>query len=195
MALTATIYRVQVALSDVDRGVYEALDLRVARHPSETLRYLVTRTLAYCLAYEDGIAWSKGGISSTDEPPIAVRDATGALRAWIEVGAPSADRLHKASKAADRVLVFTCADLRALRREAGAREVHRADAIEVWWIEPAFVEALEARFDRHTEIDLTRHDGHLYATVAGDALQGAVTCTSLRDVLEEGASGTRKTED
>jgi uncharacterized protein YaeQ len=52
MALSATVYHLQVDLSDVDRGVYEALDLRVARHPSETMRYLLTRVIAYCLCYE-----------------------------------------------------------------------------------------------------------------------------------------------
>ena len=46
MALTATMHHIEVALSDVDRGVYEALDLRVAQHPSESMRYLLTRTLA-----------------------------------------------------------------------------------------------------------------------------------------------------
>ena len=61
MALTATVYHLPVQLSDVDRGVYESLDLRLARHPSETMRYLLTRLLAYCLCYEDGIAFSKGG--------------------------------------------------------------------------------------------------------------------------------------
>ena len=59
MALTATIYHLAIALSDVDRGVYESLDLRVAQHPSETMRYLLTRTLAYCFSYEEGIAFSK----------------------------------------------------------------------------------------------------------------------------------------
>src|SRR5262245_43082790 len=98
MALTATIHHFEIALSDVDRGVYETLDLRVARHPSESARYLFTRTLAYCLSYEEGIAFSKGGISSTDEAPITVRDLTGVLRAWIEIGSPSAERLHKAAK-------------------------------------------------------------------------------------------------
>ena len=78
MALGATIYRFLVTLSDVDRGVYESLDVRAARHPSESARYLLTRTLAYCLSYEEGIAFSKGGISSTDEPPLSIRDATGA---------------------------------------------------------------------------------------------------------------------
>ena len=74
MALTATLYHWKIALSDVERGVYEALDIRLAQHPSESVRYLVTRAIAYALFYEDGIAFSKGGISSTDEPPIVVRD-------------------------------------------------------------------------------------------------------------------------
>src|SRR5580692_6983854 len=125
MALTATIHHVEVVLSDVDRSVYESLDLRVARHPSESGRYLVTRLLAYCLSYEEGIAFSKGGLSSADEPPIAIRDPTGTLLAWIDVGSPSAERLHKAAKAAARVSLFTHADPALLRREASSRPIHR----------------------------------------------------------------------
>ena len=53
MALTATVYNFDVQLSDVDRGVYESLAIRAARHPSETEEYLVTRVLAYCLEYTD----------------------------------------------------------------------------------------------------------------------------------------------
>jgi hypothetical protein len=124
MALTATVHRVEIALSDVDRGVYETLDLRLAQHPSESVRYLLTRTLAYCLSYEEGIAFSKGGVSSADEPPISIRDATGLLVAWIDVGTPSAERLHRASKAASRVALFTHAELAQLRREAATRPIH-----------------------------------------------------------------------
>src|SRR3954469_10303516 len=121
MALTATMHHFQITLSDVDRSVYESLDLRVARHPSETLRYLVTRTLAYCFSYEEGIAFSKGGLSSAEEAPVFIRDPTGVLVAWIDVGAPSAERLHKAAKAAGRVAVFTHVPLVLLRREAKAQ--------------------------------------------------------------------------
>src|SRR5215204_193452 len=125
MALTATIHHYEVSVSDVDRGVYETLDLRIAQHPSESVRYLLTRMLAYCLSYEEGIAFSKGGLSSTDEPPVSVRDATGLLVAWIDVGTPSAERLHRASKAASRVAVFTHAELAQLRREAASRTIHK----------------------------------------------------------------------
>jgi len=179
MALTATIYRLQVALSDVDRGVYEALDLRLARHPSETMRYLLTRTLAYCLSYEEGIAFSKEGISSTEEPPLAVRDPTGLLLAWIEVGSPSAERLHKASKAAPRVAVFTHAPLALLRREAGSRVIHKVEAIDVWRFEPSFLDAIEPKIDRNAKIELVRNDGQLYVTAGGAMIEAELPRASL----------------
>src|ERR687897_347998 len=80
MALGATVYTLDIDLSDSDRSVYETVSLRVARHPSESDDYLVTRILAYCLEYTEGIAFSKGGLSDPDEPPIAIRDLTGTLR-------------------------------------------------------------------------------------------------------------------
>ena len=86
MALSSTF---TIRLSHVDRGIYETLDLRLARHPSETPEYLITRLLAYCLEFTEGIAFSKG-LSDPDEPAIVVRDLTGALRGWIEIGAPEA---------------------------------------------------------------------------------------------------------
>ena len=184
MAAQATVHRFVIQLSDVDRQVYEALDLRVARHPSETVRYMLTRVFAYALSYEDGIAFSKGGISATDEPPVAVRDPTGLLRAWIDVGAPSADRLHKASKAADRVLVFAAGNLAPLRRELATRTIHKADAIEVWQLDEALVAALEARVDRHTSFDLLRSDGHVYVTLGGTTLDGPIARTSLAALAE-----------
>ncbi|MES1205287.1 MAG: YaeQ family protein [Pseudomonadota bacterium] len=101
MALSATVYHLQIDLSDVDRGVYEALDLRVARHPSETMRFLLTRVIAFCLCHEEGIAFSKG-LSTNDDPALWIKDMQGNVRAWIEVGTPSAERLHKASTAAQR---------------------------------------------------------------------------------------------
>jgi uncharacterized protein YaeQ len=179
MALTATMHHVEVTLSDVDRSVYESLDLRLARHPSESARYLLTRLLAYCLSYEDGIAFSKGGISTTDEPPIAVRDPTGILLAWIDVGSPSAERLHKASKAARRVALYTHVDPMLLRREAATRAIHKVEAIDVWRFEPAFLDALEPMLDRNTKLELARNDGGLYVTVGGRVIEGSVARVSL----------------
>src|SRR3954470_13133059 len=179
MALTATMHHFQITLSDVDRSVYESLDLRVARHPSETLRYLVTRTLAYCLSYEEGIAFSKGGLSTAEEAPVSVRDQTGVLRAWIDVGAPSADRLHKASKAAGRVALFTHVEHTLLLREAGARAIHRVEEIEVFRMEPEFLDAIAAKLDKNSKFEVVRTDGQLYVTLGGEALNGTLTPCSL----------------
>jgi uncharacterized protein YaeQ len=174
MALTATPYHFKIALSDVDRGVYESLDIRPARHPSETMRYLATRTLAYCLAYEEGIAFSKGGLSSSDEPPLSIKDPTGILIAWIDVGSPSAERLHRAAKAARRVAIFTHVELALLRREAESRSIHRGDQIEVVRFEPSFLDALEAKLERNTTFEVVHNGGHLYATFGSSVIEGPV---------------------
>jgi uncharacterized protein YaeQ len=179
VALSATLYHLKLALSDVDRGVYEALDLRLARHPSESLRYLVTRTIAYALSYEEGISFSKGGVSSTDEPPVFVRDPTGVLLAWIEVGAPSSARLHKASKAARRVALFTSADVGSLREEAGVGAIHRAAELEVWQLEQDLLDAVGERLERTTELELVHSEGRLYVTVRGELLEGGIERTPL----------------
>jgi len=172
MAPQATIHRVTVNLSDVDRGVYEELDFRVARHPSESLRWMLTRILAYCLSYEEGLAFSKGGLSSAEEAPLAIHDPTGVLLAWIDVGSPSVERLHKASKAARRVTVFTHSDLASLRAEAS--KIHKAETITVLTIDPAFLEALETHVEKQIDLELVRNEGQLYATIDGVTMESAL---------------------
>lgn len=181
MALGATVYRIEIALSDVDRSVYETFDLRVARHPSESSRYMLTRVLAYALSYEEGIAFSKGGLSSTDDPPLAVHDRTGLLLAWIDVGSPSAERLHRASKAAPRVQVYTYANIAQLRKEAASRAIHKVDAIDVWCLEGAWLDSLEPLVDRHTKMSLTRSDGRLYLSIGGQQMETEIIGTGLAE--------------
>jgi uncharacterized protein YaeQ len=178
VALTATIYNFDVQLSDVDRNVYDALSLRVARHPSETEEYLITRVLAYCLEYTDGIAFSKG-LADPDEPAVVVRDLTGALRVWIEVGAPDAQRLHKASKASPRVVVYTHKDPARLVQQLSSEKIHKAESIEIRAIDRRLIEELVARLDRRTTWELAVSHRHLYLTVGGVALDGPVEGQTL----------------
>ena len=152
VALTATIYNVDIDLADADRGVYETLALRVARHPSESEEYLVTRILAYTLEFREGIAFSSG-LSDPDEPAISVRDLTGAIQSWIDIGIPDAARLHKASKAAPRVVVYTHKDPAQLVNRLSGERIHRVEALEVYAIDRRLVGALA--LDGHLP-------GHLY---------------------------------
>lgn len=179
MALTATIHTVDIDLTDHDRGIYESLALRVARHPSESDDYLVTRLLAYGLEYADGIAFSTGGLSTPDEPPISIRDMTGALQAWIEIGWPDAARLHKAAKASPRVAVYPHKDpLQWVKRLVGER-IHRAADIEVRVIDGPLIATLAGRLERRMAFGLAISDGELFVSLATETLTGTVSTLSL----------------
>ncbi len=173
MAQGATIYSFEIRLDDVDRGVYEQLALRVARQPSETAEYLLTRTLAYCLEYADGIAFS-AGLAEPDEPALAVRDLTGVVRVWIEIGAPDAARLHKASKAAPRVVLYTHKDAEQLVRQLAGERIHRAETLEIYGIDRDLLAQLSERLERRMVFDLAISDRHLYVTLGGTSLAGPI---------------------
>jgi uncharacterized protein YaeQ len=174
VALTATIYNFDVQLADVDRGVYEALTFKVACQPSETEEYLMSRVLAYCLEYAEGISFSRG-IAEADVPALAVRDLTGALRVWIDVGAPDAARLHKASKAAPRVAVYTHREPRNVLQALAGERIHRADQLELYAIDRELVAGLVARLDRRNEWELSVTERHVYVVVDGDTIDGPIT--------------------
>ena len=178
MALTATIYNFDVQLADADRGVYETLAFKVAQQPSEADEHAMARVLAYCLEYAEGIGFSRG-IAEPDEPALFVRDLTGAMRVWIDIGSPDATRLHKASKAAPRVVVYTHKDPARLIEQVAGQRIHRADQIELWALDRNLIADLVARRDRRTSFDLTVTERHLYLNIAGDSLEGIVVRHSL----------------
>ena len=173
MALGATLYSFNIQLSDTDRGVYESLALRVAQHPSEAPDFLVARVLAYCLEYTEGIAFSKG-LSTPDEPAIAVRDLTGQLMAWIDVGLPDAERLHRASKAAARVAVYTHKDPALLSRAVTGATIYRADALALFAFDRDFIARMVQVLDRRLSFELAVTGRHLYVSVNGQTLEGQV---------------------
>ena len=178
MALGATIYNFDIDLSDADRGVYESFALRVARHPSESEEYLVARVLAYLLEFAEGIEFSRG-VSDPDEPAIAIRDLTGAITAWIDIGTPDAARLHKASKTAGRVAVYTHKDPAQFLKQLAGERIHRSDALELYAIDRALVGALVARLERRVAFSLSVNDRELYLSIGEDNLTGGVVRLSL----------------
>jgi uncharacterized protein YaeQ len=178
MALSSTIYNFEIQLSDVDRGVYGPLSLKVARHPSETEEHLATRVLAYCLELTEGIAFSRG-VADPDEPAICVRDLTGAYRAWIDIGSPDAARLHKASKAAPRVAVYTHKDPALLLSQLAGERIHRAEALEIYAIDRELLCAFVARLKRRTAFDLSVTDRHLFMNIDDATLTGEIARHSL----------------
>jgi uncharacterized protein YaeQ len=174
MALTATIYNLDTELADVDRGVYATFGLRLARQPSETVEYMLTRYLAYCLEHTDGIALT-GGIAAGDEPAVLVRDLTGRITAWIEVGAPDAARLHRGSKLAGRAAVYTHRNIEKVLSELRGKGIHRASEIPVYEFGRGFVDAVAAVLPRRAAITVSITDRHLFLDVNGQNFDTAVT--------------------
>jgi len=181
MAAGATIRTLGVALSDVDRGVYETLELRVAQHPSESLGFLWSRIIGYCLSYGEGIRFSKGGLSSAEEAPVSVWRPDGTLDTWIDVGAPSAERMHKASKAAAKVVLYSSTSMTQLRKEAARRRIHRLEEIEVWSLPAQLLLELGELTSRNMQLELARTDSQLYVTHAGKVIEADVPLNRLVD--------------
>jgi len=174
VALSATIYNFDVDLSDADRQVYDTLSIRVARHPSESEEFLVARVLAYLLEYADGIEFSRG-VSDADEPAIVIRDLTGRLTTWIDVGTPDAARLHKASKAARRVVVYSHKDPAQFLRQLAGVKIHRGEALELYALDRSLVAALVDRLERRLAFGVSIAERELFVSIGQDTLTGAVT--------------------
>lgn len=174
MALPATLRRFTIQLADADRGVYDTLEWRVAQHPSESERYLVARVIARALEHAEGLEFSKGGVSDDEEPALVHKDLRGDWVAWIEVGSPAPERLHKATKLAPRVAIYAWKNVDQLAAAIAEREVHRRDELELKALPAELLDAVAATLDRNNTWDLSITGGALYLTIGGALFEGQV---------------------
>ena len=175
MALTATVYNLDTELADIDRGVYETFAVRMARQPSETAEYMLTRYLAYCLEFVEGIELTEGVAAGGDEPAVVVRDLTGRLTSWIEVGMPGAERVHRGSKKAGRVAVYTHRAIAQVLAQLGGQGIHRAADIPVYEFGAGFVSEVAATIERRTVVSVSVTERQLYLDVDGRTFNTAIT--------------------
>lgn len=191
MGTTATIYRFQVELSDIDRGVYETLDLRVALHPSEDEERMVMRVLARAIAHEEGLAFGRG-LSNAEDAALWAHGLTGEIATWIDVGLPSAERLHRASKCSTQLLVFTHKPEVALRKEWRTRKIFQAEKIQVYRIPPELIESLTHELARKMSWFVTIQDRVLSVTAGDRSVEGPIEQISLADLCSSHATGEQR---
>ncbi len=168
------LYRFQIELSDIDRGVYESLDFRVAQHPSETYPYMLSRVLAYCLAYQEGLEFTPGGLADPDAPALRKLGNHNSVDLWIEIGNPSARKLHKATKAAKEVSVFTYKNPEILLNEIREGEVHRAKDIQIFAFEPEFLDIIAKGVEKNNRWSLLVQNGQCDLTIGAGTTVGQV---------------------
>lgn len=164
MALKPTIYKLKIALSDMDRQIYKTLQLTVAQHPSETLERMMVRVLAYCLNAQENILFTRG-LSAPEEPDIQVNELHGSMLCWIDVGEPAAARIKKATRIASQVKVYSFnskSDVWWQQERAQFAEL-TAQVLQLPWPE---VQRLASLTQRTMEFSVTVTDGTAFFTTA-----------------------------
>lgn len=174
MALPATIYRVNIQLSDVDRNLYQKIQATVARHPSETPERLVARVLAYAIRFDPELAFTKG-ICAGDEPDLWTKGPDGRITTWIEVGQPDPERILKASRHANQVILFAYGPTRFRWENQHLARLSAIPNLIVFGLEYDFLEQIVARLQRAITWDLTITEGNFYLSLGEETLESTLT--------------------
>ena len=169
------IYRFQIELSDIERSVYETLDFRVAQHPSEHMPYLMTRVLAYILNTQEDLAFSATGLHDPDAAAISIPDSFGGFKLLIEIGSPSARKLHKATKVSKAVKVYTYKNPEKFMSDLKEEKVHRIDEIDFYSFSPDFLEELSQVIKRDNRWGVLFDDGRITVQTGELAISGELS--------------------
>jgi uncharacterized protein YaeQ len=167
MALGATVHKIELSISDMDRDYYATHALMVARHPSETEARLMTRVLAFALYADERLAFGRG-LSDEDEPALWRKSRTGEIEQWIDVGQPDETRIRRACGRAAQVIVINYGGRAAnvwWDKIAASLERHRN--LDVLDIDDATVQQLTARCERSMQVQCLIQDGELQ-WISGD---------------------------
>jgi len=164
MALTATIRKAELQISDMDRGYYASHTLTLAQHPSETDDRLMVRLLTFALNADDRLEFGRG-LSVDDEPDLWRRDYTGDVELWIELGQPDESRLRKAAGRARAVQLVTYGGRAAdIWWDRNASALKKLSALEVMDLPGEFVTEWGAQIERTMQWDVQIQDGEVQLT-------------------------------
>lgn len=164
MALKATIFKADLQIADMDRNHYADYSLTLARHPSETDERMMVRLLAFVLFAQEGLGFGKG-LCVDDEPDLWVKDLTGAIDLWIDVGLPDDKWTRKACGRARQVVVVSYGARQAdVWWTAFVDKLGRQANLRVLRVTPAETQALAALANRTMRLQCTVQDGHVWIT-------------------------------
>lgn len=161
MAPNATVFKVELQVSDLDRHYYASHNLTLAQHPSETDGRLMVRLLAFALHADERLEFGRG-LSSEDEPDLWRRDYTGDIEQWIDLGQPDESRIRKACGRAQQVAVVNYSGKAAdIWWEKNSATLGRLKNLTVLAIDPASVEAVAGLLQRGMRLTAMIQDREL----------------------------------
>jgi uncharacterized protein YaeQ len=178
MANQGTLYRFKIEISDIERNFYGTAEFRIQMHSSESEDYFLTRVIAYALNYDPGLQVSPG-LCAGDEAAMWLSGSHGAIALWIDVGNPAPRRLNKASKASDRVRVYTYKDPGQLKKDCEGERIHRAEKIEIFSLDAAPLKQLAAGLKRDNSWNLIHNQDELMITVGDETIHATLVRHNL----------------
>lgn len=170
MALSATIFKAEMAISDMDRHYYRHQVLTLARHPSETDERMMVRLLAFLHQAQDALVFAKG-LSETAEPDAWVKDATGQVLCWIEVGLLDARRLTQVSRIAKQVVIYAYGKAAPRWWQQVQKTIKERENLSVYVLPVETTQALAAMVKRFMQLTCVIQDGQLYLTGEKETVQ------------------------
>ncbi len=163
MAIKATIFKIGLQIADMDRHYYVDHALTVARHPSETDERMMIRLLAFVLFSENGLDFGKG-LSSDDEPDLWLKDLTGEIKLWIQVGLPDERTIRKAGGRADQVVVVCYGKTAEIWWNENRNMLQRQDNLTVLKLPGEATRAMAGLVSRSMKLQYTIQEGHIMIT-------------------------------
>jgi uncharacterized protein YaeQ len=164
------LYRFQIELSDIEKGLYRTLEFRTAQHPSESSSYLLTRVIAYALSFQEGIEFSPQGLGDPDAPALRIMSEHGSVLVWIEIGNASSRKLHKAAKIAKKIRIYTYKDVRVLLKDLQDNDVHRQQDFEIFALQDSVLLELGKCLQRDNRWSMVLNEGLLSINTADGTL-------------------------
>ena len=179
MALSATIFKVDLSISDMDRNYYGEHQLTLARHPSETDERMMVRLLAFALHADEHLSFTKG-LCADEEPDLWLKSLTNEILLWIDVGLPDERRVRKACNRAAQVCLYLYGGRSAdLWWQRNAVKLQRFNNLNVFEVPESATSELTSCVQRSMQLQCTIQDGHIYLS------SGAQTCT-ISPLLRKG---------
>ncbi len=178
MALSATIFKINLQIADMDSHYYQSHALTLARHPSETDERMMVRLLGFMLYASDSLAFGKG-LSAEDEPALWQKDLTGSIELWLDVGLPEERDLRKACGRAKQVTLLAYGRSAETWWNQIRDKVQRLKNLTVLYLPAAQTAALAQLASRSLELQCTIQDELIMVTTeAGTAQIEPVTWLS-----------------
>ncbi len=174
MAKGSTIYKADLSISDTERDYYCDHQLTLACHPSETTERMMMRILAFALNADENLT-PAGGMSEADEPDLWLKDLTGAITLWIEVGQPDERRILKACGRAGHVIIYTYGTKPLVWINSIESKIAKAKNLSIYSINAESAKALGAMAERNMELQITKDHDELWVRSETKAVSVDIT--------------------